>query len=237
MKNVAIDFHFIRDQVQLGAIQVAHISFEDQLADALTKPLPRQRMMERREIERGPINKHLEFRYKIEFKAINLKYICKLLRFEEFARECAIKTLSTKLTMYCGVRTKIPLCDGSKELIEGVFHSFLSTNDISLRVSYSHTSQQNGCPDTHHSTMGRCVFLGSNLLLECQEIEQKCGHNLSSYFKSYVPWNWRGVVFLKQPVFQASVFHVFIYQDSILRAGTKKKDHVWVSDAAENLNL
>ncbi|KAK0587534.1 hypothetical protein LWI29_024523 [Acer saccharum] len=39
MKHVAIDFHFIRDQVQSGSLRVAHVSSKDQLADALTKPL------------------------------------------------------------------------------------------------------------------------------------------------------------------------------------------------------
>ena len=42
MKHVAIDFHFIRDQVQSGNLRVAHVSSKDQLADALTKPLSRQ---------------------------------------------------------------------------------------------------------------------------------------------------------------------------------------------------
>ena len=46
MKNVAIDFHFIRDQVQSGALRVAHVSSADQLVDALTKSLPRQRFLE-----------------------------------------------------------------------------------------------------------------------------------------------------------------------------------------------
>ncbi|KAK0593440.1 hypothetical protein LWI29_036649 [Acer saccharum] len=41
MKHVAIDFHFIRDQVQSGSLRVAHVSSKDQLADALTKPLSR----------------------------------------------------------------------------------------------------------------------------------------------------------------------------------------------------
>ena len=41
MKHVAIDYHFIRDQVQEGALRVTHVSSVDQLADALTKPLPR----------------------------------------------------------------------------------------------------------------------------------------------------------------------------------------------------
>ncbi|KAK0597079.1 hypothetical protein LWI29_021647 [Acer saccharum] len=41
MKHVAVDYHFIRDQVQFGSLRVAHVSSKDQLADALTKPLPR----------------------------------------------------------------------------------------------------------------------------------------------------------------------------------------------------
>ena len=40
MKHVAVDYHFIRDQVQSGLLQVAHVSSADQLADLLTKPLP-----------------------------------------------------------------------------------------------------------------------------------------------------------------------------------------------------
>lgn len=39
MKHVAIDFNFIRNQVQHGALRVAHASSQDQLANALTKPL------------------------------------------------------------------------------------------------------------------------------------------------------------------------------------------------------
>jgi hypothetical protein len=41
MKHVAIDFHFIRQRVQLGTLRVSHVSSQDQLADALTKSLPR----------------------------------------------------------------------------------------------------------------------------------------------------------------------------------------------------
>ena len=41
MKHVALDYHFIREQVQNGLLRVAHVSSKDQLADALTKPLPR----------------------------------------------------------------------------------------------------------------------------------------------------------------------------------------------------
>ena len=41
MKHVAIDYHFIRDQVQSCALRVTHVSSADQLVDALTKPLPR----------------------------------------------------------------------------------------------------------------------------------------------------------------------------------------------------
>ena len=46
IKHVAIDFHFIKDQVQNRALCVAHVSFEDQLAHALTKPLPRQHFLQ-----------------------------------------------------------------------------------------------------------------------------------------------------------------------------------------------
>lgn len=41
MKHIALDYHFVRNQVQSGLLRVAHISTDDQLADALTKPLPR----------------------------------------------------------------------------------------------------------------------------------------------------------------------------------------------------
>jgi len=43
MKHVSIDFHFIRKRVQSGVLRVCHVSFDDQLADALTKSLPRYR--------------------------------------------------------------------------------------------------------------------------------------------------------------------------------------------------
>ena len=48
MNHVAIDYHFIRDQVQSCALRVTHVSSADQLADALTKPLPRSRFQELR---------------------------------------------------------------------------------------------------------------------------------------------------------------------------------------------
>uniref|UniRef100_A0A6N2KS64 Integrase catalytic domain-containing protein n=1 Tax=Salix viminalis TaxID=40686 RepID=A0A6N2KS64_SALVM len=43
MKHIAIDFHFVRDYVTKGLLRVSHVSTTDQLADALTKPLSRQR--------------------------------------------------------------------------------------------------------------------------------------------------------------------------------------------------
>ena len=46
MKHIAIDYHFVRNQVQQGALRVAHVNTRDQLADALTKPLARARFME-----------------------------------------------------------------------------------------------------------------------------------------------------------------------------------------------
>lgn len=42
MKHVALDYHFIREQVLSGLLRVSHVSATDQLADALTKPLARQ---------------------------------------------------------------------------------------------------------------------------------------------------------------------------------------------------
>ena len=45
MKQVAIDYHFIRDQVQSGLLRNAHVSSVDQLADLLTKPLPTSQFM------------------------------------------------------------------------------------------------------------------------------------------------------------------------------------------------
>lgn len=46
MKHLALDFHFVRNNVQSGALRVTHVSTKDQLADALTKPLPRTRFHE-----------------------------------------------------------------------------------------------------------------------------------------------------------------------------------------------
>ena len=45
MKHVALDYHFICEQVQSGAFRVAHVLSEDQLVDALKKPLPRARFL------------------------------------------------------------------------------------------------------------------------------------------------------------------------------------------------
>lgn len=39
MKHLALDFHFVRENVQSGALRVTHVLSKDQLADALTKPL------------------------------------------------------------------------------------------------------------------------------------------------------------------------------------------------------
>lgn len=64
MKHVDLDYHFIREQVQNGALRVTHVSSTDQLADALSKALPRQRFQQlmikiglssRRSILRGHI--------------------------------------------------------------------------------------------------------------------------------------------------------------------------------------
>jgi histone deacetylase 1/2 len=43
MKHIALDYHFVRQEVQNGKLIVSHISTKDQLADILTKPLHRTR--------------------------------------------------------------------------------------------------------------------------------------------------------------------------------------------------
>ena len=40
-KHVEIRYHFIRDMVQKGAIELQYISTNDQVVDVLTKPLPK----------------------------------------------------------------------------------------------------------------------------------------------------------------------------------------------------
>ncbi|KAK6151361.1 hypothetical protein DH2020_013996 [Rehmannia glutinosa] len=42
MKHIALDFHFVRDQVLHKKLRVSHVSSADQLADSLTKPLARK---------------------------------------------------------------------------------------------------------------------------------------------------------------------------------------------------
>ncbi|XP_033131783.1 uncharacterized protein LOC103828783 [Brassica rapa] len=41
MKHIALDYHFTRNMIQAGRLRVTHVSTHDQLADTLTKPLPR----------------------------------------------------------------------------------------------------------------------------------------------------------------------------------------------------
>ena len=40
-KHIALDYHFLRGQIQSRVLRVSYVSTKDQLADALTKPLPR----------------------------------------------------------------------------------------------------------------------------------------------------------------------------------------------------
>ena len=41
MKHIDIDFHFVRDKFAIGDLNVSHVSTHDQLANLLTKPLPK----------------------------------------------------------------------------------------------------------------------------------------------------------------------------------------------------
>ena len=43
MKHIKIDFHFVREQVAARQLRGCVISSQDQIADLLTKALPRQR--------------------------------------------------------------------------------------------------------------------------------------------------------------------------------------------------
>ena len=45
MKHIALNYHFVHDKVANGSLQVAHVSTQDQFADALTKPLSRARFV------------------------------------------------------------------------------------------------------------------------------------------------------------------------------------------------
>lgn len=46
MKHIALNFHFVRENVQSGALRVSHLSTKDQLAVALTKPFTQVRFIE-----------------------------------------------------------------------------------------------------------------------------------------------------------------------------------------------
>jgi len=46
MKHISMDYHFVREQVQAGKLQVNHVSMKDQIADLLTKPLATSRFQE-----------------------------------------------------------------------------------------------------------------------------------------------------------------------------------------------
>ena len=48
MKHIALDYHFVRGQIQNGRLRVSHVSTHDQLADGLTKPLSRTRFQDLR---------------------------------------------------------------------------------------------------------------------------------------------------------------------------------------------
>ena len=40
-KHINVRFHFIRDHVKEGSVELLHVASQDQVADILTKPLPK----------------------------------------------------------------------------------------------------------------------------------------------------------------------------------------------------
>ena len=46
MKHISLDYHFVREQVQVNKLIVTHVSTKDQLADLLTKPLATTKFIE-----------------------------------------------------------------------------------------------------------------------------------------------------------------------------------------------
>ncbi|KAJ9546285.1 hypothetical protein OSB04_018828 [Centaurea solstitialis] len=78
MKHVALDYHFVREKVTNGSLRVLHINSTDQLADALTKSLPRPTFLHLRSkigvsdgssILRGRRDDELEQKINREFKS------------------------------------------------------------------------------------------------------------------------------------------------------------------------
>jgi len=47
-KHIDVRFHFIRDCINNGSLETDYVRTGDQLADLLTKPLPRERLQELR---------------------------------------------------------------------------------------------------------------------------------------------------------------------------------------------
>ena len=48
-KHIETKYHYIRENVENGRIELEHVSTSDQLADLLTKPLGRNRFIELRD--------------------------------------------------------------------------------------------------------------------------------------------------------------------------------------------
>jgi len=45
-KHIDVRFHFIRDHVKKGSVELVHVASQDQVADIFTKPLPKVLLQE-----------------------------------------------------------------------------------------------------------------------------------------------------------------------------------------------
>ncbi|KAK3033899.1 hypothetical protein RJ639_033534 [Escallonia herrerae] len=96
MKHIAIDFHFVCDQVQRKEVEVKHLHSADQVADVLTKPLARASF--RRVLDKlGVANIHTNLRGRYSASTINSFMIVAKLPLARYSKtEKRVSSVRTK---------------------------------------------------------------------------------------------------------------------------------------------